>query len=121
MNEVRISLGRDISELSRLEIDLQKTFGIPEAVVAPLSAGGDPRLVIGAAAGQFITDLLQPGMKIGLGWGRTLFNALGFLGELSISQLTVVSLLGGITHIRQVNPAEFACSFRACFLLIAIF
>jgi len=52
MNEVRISLGRDISELSRLEIDLQKTFGIPEAVVAPLSAGGDPRLVIGAARGS---------------------------------------------------------------------
>lgn len=116
MNEVRISLSRDISELSRLEIDLQKTFGIPEAVVAPLSAGGDPRLVTGAAAGQFITDLLQPGMKIGLGWGRTLFNVLGFLGELSVSQLTVVSLLGGITHVRQVNPAEFAWQFARLFL-----
>lgn len=116
MNEVRISLSRDISELSRLEIDLQKAFDIPEVVVAPLSVGGDPRLVIGAASGRFITDLLQPGMKIGLGWGRTLFNALGFLDELSVSQLTVVSLLGGITHVRQVNPAEFAWQFSRLFL-----
>lgn len=116
MNEVRITLSRDISELSHLELGLQKTFQITEAVVAPLSAGGDARIVIGAAAGQFVTNLLRPGMKIGLGWGRTLFHSLGFLSELSVSQLTVVSLLGGITHVRQVNPAEFAWQFSRLFL-----
>jgi DNA-binding transcriptional regulator LsrR (DeoR family) len=116
MNEVRISLSRGVSELSHLEIELQKTFGVGEVVVAPLSPGGDPRTVIGAAAGQFISEMLHPDMRIGLGWGRTLFNSLGFLSERSVPRLTVVSLLGGITHVRQANPAEFAWQFSRLFL-----
>jgi DNA-binding transcriptional regulator LsrR (DeoR family) len=116
MNEVRISLSRGLSELSHLEIELQKAFGVAEVVVAPLSSGGDPRVVIGAAAGQFISEMLRPDMKIGLGWGRTLFNSLGFLSERSAPRLTVVSLLGGITHVRQANPAEFAWQFSRLFL-----
>lgn len=117
MNEVRISLSREVSELSRLEIDLQKSFAIPEVVVAPLSApSADPRAAIGAATGQFVSDILRPDMKIGLGWGRTLFNSLGFLSEHSVPRLTVVSLLGGITHVRQANPAEFAWQFSRIFL-----
>jgi DNA-binding transcriptional regulator LsrR (DeoR family) len=116
MNEVRISLSRGVSELSHLEIELQKAFDVAEVVVAPLSPGGDPRVVIGAAAGQFISDMLRPDMKIGLGWGRTLFNSLGFLNERSAPRLTVVSLLGGITHVRQANPAEFAWQFSRLFL-----
>jgi len=75
MNEVRISLSRDVAELSRLEIDLQKGYGIAEAVVAPLSTrGADPRAAIGAATGQYVSDMLRPDMKIGLGWGQTLSN-----------------------------------------------
>jgi len=61
-------------------------------------------------------------MKIGLGWGRTLFNAPGFLGELSVSQLTVVSLLGGITHVRQViQPNSRAVFAPDCYLLVSRF
>jgi DNA-binding transcriptional regulator LsrR (DeoR family) len=117
MNEVRISLSRDVAELSRLEIDLQKAYGIAEAVVAPLSAkGADPRAAIGAATGQYVSDMLRPDMKIGLGWGQTLFQSLGFLNERQVPRLSVVSLLGGITHARQANPAEFAWQFSRIFL-----
>jgi DNA-binding transcriptional regulator LsrR (DeoR family) len=125
MNEVRISLSRDVAELSRLEIDLQKVYGIAEAIVAPLSAkGADPRAAIGAATGQYVSDMLRPDMKIGLGWGQTLFQSLGFLNERQVPGLSVVSLLGGITHVRQANPAEFAWQFSRifladCFLLAA--
>ena len=38
MNEVRISLSREVAELSRLEIELQKRYAIPEAIVAPRSS-----------------------------------------------------------------------------------
>src|ERR1700692_1252331 len=48
VNEVRIALSRDIAELSGLEIDLQKAFAIPEAVVAPISSvRADPIPAIG--------------------------------------------------------------------------
>ena len=44
MNEVRIALSREISDLAGLEIEAQKRLGVSEVVVAPLSdAGGDGR------------------------------------------------------------------------------
>ena len=82
MNEVRISLNRESAGLARLEIELQKAYGLPEVIVAPISAGAaDPRPVVAAAAGDYLSSLLRPDMKIGLGWGRTLLKALGFLVE----------------------------------------
>ena len=72
MHEVRISLSRDIAGLAGLEIELQKRFDVGEVIVAPLSeAGDDARAVIAAAAGEFLSRLLRPDMKIGLGWGET--------------------------------------------------
>ena len=116
MNEVRVSLSRDVAGLSRLEIELQKAYGIGEAIVAPLSSRqADPRAPIAAAAGEYISAMLQPDMKIGLGWGQTLDRTLNFIAERQIPRLSVVSLVGGITRARQVNPAEFAWQFARIF------
>jgi DNA-binding transcriptional regulator LsrR (DeoR family) len=117
MNEVRISVSRDLIGLSELEIELQKKYGVREVIVAPLSAAGsDPRAVIGAAAGDYVSDLLRPNMKVGLGWGQTLLKSLNFLQERPVPGLSIVSLLGGITRARQANPAEFAWQFARVFL-----
>ncbi|WP_425532054.1 sugar-binding transcriptional regulator [Ancylobacter crimeensis] len=116
LNEVRISLARDVAELPRLEIGLQKLFGLREAIVAPLSGpGADPTAAIGAATGQYLSDLIRSDMTIGFGWGRTLMRALGFVDEKTVSNLSVISLLGGITKARQYNPAEFAWQFARLF------
>jgi DNA-binding transcriptional regulator LsrR (DeoR family) len=117
MNEVRISLSREVAGLSRLEIGLQKSYGVCEAIVAPLSsATADPRPVVAAAAGEFISDMLRPDMKIGLGWGTTLNKSLSFISERHAPRLRVVSLLGGITRARAANPAEFAWQFSRIFM-----
>jgi len=125
MNDVRISLARDIAELAGLEIETQKRLGVAEVVVAPLSgAAGDARAVIAAAAGEYVSRLLRPDMKIGLGWGETLSRMLGFLEEKVAPRLAVVSLLGGIMRARAANPAECAWQFSRvymadCFMLAA--
>ncbi len=125
MNEVRISLSRDAAVLSRLEIELQKVYGVGEAIVAPLSSpSADPRSPIAAAAGEYVSEMLRPDMKVGLGWGQTLNRALNFMTERQAPRLSVVSLVGGITRARQVNPAEFAWQFARifqadCYLLAA--
>jgi DNA-binding transcriptional regulator LsrR (DeoR family) len=117
MNEVRISLSREVAGLSRLEIGLQKSYGLPEAIVGPLSSpSGDPRPVVAAAAGDFVSDMLRPDMKIGLGWGTTLNKSLSFIRERNAPRLRVVSLLGGITRARAANPAEFAWQFSRIFM-----
>jgi len=116
MHEVRVSVSRDLAELLELEFELQKRFGVKEAVVAPLSAAqADPTLSIGAATGEYVSRLMRGDMKIGLGWGRTLINSLPFIGEKQLANLSVVSLLGGLTKARRYNPSEFAWQFSLLF------
>jgi DNA-binding transcriptional regulator LsrR (DeoR family) len=125
MNDVRISLAKDISDLAGLEIETQKKLGVGEVIVAPLSdAGGDARAVIAAAAGDYVSRLLRPEMKIGFGWGETLSRMLGFLEEKAAPKLSVVSLLGGIMRARAANPSECAWQFSRvymadCYMLAA--
>jgi DNA-binding transcriptional regulator LsrR (DeoR family) len=125
LGEVRISVSRQAGELAGLEIKLQHAYQIPEVVIAPLSSpGADPTAAIGAATGRYVSDLLRPNMKIGLGWGRTLIHSLNSLIERTVPDLSVVSLVGGITRVSRINPAEFAWQFARvyqadCFLVAA--
>ncbi len=117
LREVHISLSRDIEELTGLEFALQRKFGVAEAIVAPLADDrADCRAVIAAAAGEYVSEMLQPDMKVGLGWGNTLLRVLDFVSVRQIPRLSVVSLLGGVTRARQANPAEFAWQFARLFL-----
>lgn len=124
-HEVRISVSRDIAELTALERALERAFEIGEVLVAPLSgADGDPTAPIGAATGEYISDALRPGMRIGVGWGKTLISALPYISERQVPGLSVVSLLGGIAKAWQYNPTDFAWQFSRllqadCFLIPA--
>lgn len=116
LNEVKISLSRDIADLPRLEFGLERALGIGEAVVAPMAgSASDTIAVVGAATGQVLQDIIRPGMRIGVGWGRTLMRALDLLDERPMPGLDVVSLLGGIAFVKQYNPAEFAWRFASTF------
>jgi DNA-binding transcriptional regulator LsrR (DeoR family) len=125
LHEVRISLSRSVSELTALEMALERAFGIGEVIVAPLSVrDADPTRPIAAATGQYLSEFLNPGMKIGVGWGRTLLQSLDFVSDRQIPDVSVVSLLGGIARAKQYNPTEFAWQFARllqaeCFLLPA--
>ncbi|WP_342364263.1 sugar-binding transcriptional regulator [Terrarubrum flagellatum] len=116
LHEVKISLSRDVAELPRLEFALQKAFGLKEAIVAPLSSpDADPTAVIGAATGPFISSLMRADMKIGVGWGRTLIRSLASIDEQPLANVSVISLLGGLTKAKQYNPSEFAWLFSRLF------
>jgi DNA-binding transcriptional regulator LsrR (DeoR family) len=116
LGEVRIALARGVADLAGLEIALAKALGVGEAIVAPLSApDADPTAPIGAALGAVISELVADDMKIGLGWGLTLRQALDHLSERAAKAVTVVSLVGGVTHVGSVNPAEFAWEFARAY------
>ena len=64
-NEIKFSFGSGVPECVALERELEKLFGFKEAVVAPLSdPSSNAAVSIAAAAGQYISALLQPGMRI---------------------------------------------------------
>jgi DNA-binding transcriptional regulator LsrR (DeoR family) len=125
LGEVRIALKRGAAEFAGLEIALAKALDAAEAIVAPLSSpDADPTAPIGAALGAFVSDLVADEMKIGLGWGRTLFHSLDHLRERAVKNVTVVSLVGGVNHVARVNPVEFAWEFARvydadCYLIPA--
>jgi len=58
---------------------------------------------------------MRPGMRVGVGWGRTLFSTLSFINPKSLPDFKVISLLGGVGVARQINPAEFAWRFAQAF------
>jgi len=115
-NEVRIAIESELSEIVRLERALEHTFGLEQAFVAPLSdPGADPIPGIAARTGAYLSEAMRPGMRVGVGWGRTLFATLPFVGTRSLADFKVISLLGGVGVARRFNPAEFAWRFAQLF------
>ncbi len=115
-HEIKFSIQSNVPECVGLERELERRFGIAEAVVVPLSGPqADATESISAATGLFLSDFVQPGMKIGVGWGRTLLESLRYIHEAPVADLSVVSLLGGITKVKRFNPSEFAWRFSSLF------
>ncbi len=115
-NEVKIAIESELAEIVRLERALEAAFGLKQAIVAPLShPDADPIPVISARTGAYISEVMRPGMRVGVGWGRTLFNTLSFINPKSLADFKVISLLGGVGVARQINPAEFAWRFAQAF------
>lgn len=114
LHEVSISLRGGIADLPRLELALEKRFGLSEAIVAPFSAAElDPASAIAAATGRFLSEFLQPGMSVGVGWGRTLSRALDYVDGGQVDR--IVSLLGGTPEGQDESPAHFAWQMASLF------
>jgi DNA-binding transcriptional regulator LsrR (DeoR family) len=58
---------------------------------------------------------MKAGMRVGVGWGNTLFSTLQFLSGRPLADFKVISLLGGVGVARRFNPAEFAWRFAQVF------
>jgi len=63
---------------------------------------------VGQAAGMYMADQVRDGMSIGVGWGSTLNLSLRAIGAQPFERLSVISLLGGMTHSRAINPSAVA-------------
>lgn len=115
-SEVKISIESELAEIVRLERALERTFGLQQALVAPLSApDADPIPAISARTGSFLSETMRSGMRVGVGWGRTLFGSLQFISGKPLGDFQVISLLGGVGAARRFNPAEFAWRFAQTF------
>ncbi|MEM6664927.1 MAG: sugar-binding transcriptional regulator [Pseudomonadota bacterium] len=92
-----------------LERQVESQFGIASTVIVPTP--DDPAMVpnaIAVAAGAQVSGHLRENMSIGVGWGRTLQLSLQSMERRTIGNLTVVSLLGGLTRGSTMNAYETA-------------
>ncbi|MBW4034753.1 MAG: sugar-binding transcriptional regulator [Proteobacteria bacterium] len=109
---VQIRVTTRLTNCVALERRLEAGFGIERAIVIP--SPGDPQqltALLGGALGAYVSETLQDGMTIGLGWGATLQSSLTSITARGMRDVTAVSLLGGLTRASGVNPAEFAWRF----------
>ena len=114
--EVKITIEGDLTDVVALERQLEKEFGLTEAIVAPVAGPQSDRThVVSAALGLFIGEFVKPGMRLGVGWGRTLIESLQFMPSRTLPDFTVVSLLGGISEARRFNPSEYAWQLSQAF------
>lgn len=114
--EVVVRIKSEFAPLVELERRLEQRFGIERTIVAPfLDPSGDPTRTIAAAAGQYVSSLMENNLTVGVGWGRTLHTMLPFVEGKPLRGMRVVSLLGGIAQAKRFNPAEFAWQFAELF------
>jgi len=115
-NEVRFSIQGGLGECIEVAREMEKRFQIDEVIVVPMSnSQADATGPISTATGMFLNEIVAPGLRIGVGWGRTLLESLGYITERAMPDMSVVSLLGGITKVKQFNPSEFAWRFSNLF------
>ena len=124
-NEVKFSIQGGLQECIEVARELEKRLHIEEVIVVPMSnPEADATGPISTATGMFLNDIVTPGLRIGVGWGRTLLESLSYINEVAVPNMSVVSLLGGITKVKQFNPSEFAWRFSnlfqaECYLMTA--
>jgi DNA-binding transcriptional regulator LsrR (DeoR family) len=123
--EVKIWIEGEIAECFELEVELKRVFDLKDAVVVPEPVSAEHiAKSIGVAAGMYMSEALAGNMKVGVGWGATLYESLQTLAPRQLENVQVISLLGGIVQARRFNPSEFAWQFAHmvgadCFLLQA--
>ncbi|MTI16002.1 sugar-binding transcriptional regulator [Rhodobacteraceae bacterium RKSG542] len=114
--EVNISIKAPLIDVVALERKLETHYGLQQAVVTPLSTPNiDPIPVIAAAVGEYIMQLAQKNVRMGVGWGRTLSEALNHIQSQPVEGIKIYSLLGGIIQAKRFNPSEFAWRLAEAF------
>ena len=114
--EVDIRINASISSIIEVERAVEHAFGIAKVIIAPMASEElAPTKAIASIAGQFISNYVQSDMKIGVGWGRTLYSTLPHIRGSDLEKIRVISLLGGISQAKRFNPAEFAWQFTELF------
>lgn len=106
---VQITITGTTGPCCELEAELVAKFGLRGAVVVPAPIGDlDVRELIGAAAGQYISEHLPPAGTLGITWGGTIKAAAQNIRRRSGDGSRVVLLCGGLAESTAINPYDNA-------------
>lgn len=93
---VQISLTSSVFEHHELAETLCERFGLQSALVVPGGAVGEQDALLRTARGaaNWLPGLLQPGDRLGVSWGQTVFEVAEAIHQTLIEGLTVTQLVG---------------------------
>ena len=126
-SEVQIWISEGVDTCVELAIQLEKSYGLDEAIVVPAPRDDGAAAMAGAvglALGQFLSEVMQDDMTIGVGWGRTMTASLSSFRPPRRENCKVVSLLGGIVAVHRTNPIDYTWRFAGqlgaeCYMFLA--
>jgi DNA-binding transcriptional regulator LsrR (DeoR family) len=124
---VNISLNSSLTGCIRLEQELVKECGLKDAVIVPTPQQADfVAPVIGRAAGEYVSRLLESNTLrgFGVGWGATLRETIRHVRPGRHPKLVVSSMMGGLTYGIELNTFETASDLASrlgaqCYYLAA--
>ncbi|NOX41092.1 MAG: sugar-binding transcriptional regulator [Alphaproteobacteria bacterium] len=95
---IRITMTPEAFTTHEVAVALCEKFDLKSAYVLPLLSGGDStafqRTARGAA--EWLPDLLGSGDRLGVSWGRTIYEVAEALEQTSSRDMTVVQLVGSM-------------------------
>lgn len=114
---VRVHLDSDVFRGHRLAAELSKLYGLAEALVVPddpVDPKGTAASVtrVTRAAADWLPRLLEPGDKLGVSWGATVYQMAQQVPYTPVPDLTVIQLLGS-------RPAAPGFEAEACTSMLA--
>lgn len=126
-SEVQIWISEGVDDCVALAVKLEQAYGLDEAIVVPAPAKQDADSLakaVGLALGQFLTEVINNDMTIGVGWGRTMTASLSGFRSPRRENCKVVSLLGGIVAVHQTNPIDYTWRLASqlgaeCYMFLA--
>jgi DNA-binding transcriptional regulator LsrR (DeoR family) len=113
---VQITINSKMAACVDLERRLVARYGIADAVVVPTPDRTEYiRDAIGVGAALYLAKTIEDGNTIAIGWGRTLRSILRALQGRNYESLSVVSLMGGLSHCSRINTFEIVSDFADLF------
>lgn len=106
--EVRLWIDEPDDECLALGLAVGRALGVSEVIVVPSAPGGDGTRAAGLALGRWLSTRIGNGMRVGVGWGRTLTAALEAFQPPRREGVEVISLLGGQVRPALPDPSAFA-------------
>jgi lsr operon transcriptional repressor len=106
---VQITIDSRFAPCTELEARLADKYRLRRAIVVPSPEPEiDVRSVVGAAAGQFLSEHLAAGETLAIAWGGTIAAAAQNVRRRPNSDNTVISLVGGLAASGPINPYDNA-------------
>jgi DNA-binding transcriptional regulator LsrR (DeoR family) len=101
LNLVQVRVVSPEQRTGEVEAALLKRFrSLKEAVVAPVfnPRPGPLRKTVGRACAQYLEQVIQPGLRICVGSGRTVWEAFSWLRPQQASNTSLIQAMGNVGH-----------------------
>ena len=95
---IRISLAPKAFTTHRLAEEMRERFGLAAVYVVPDGIGGEEEALLRVARGaaDWLPSLLEPGDKLGVSWGRTVYEVAEAMHQVETENITVSQLVGSM-------------------------